>query len=70
MTERASPLPLFLSFLCHNQLVQRRLHGAAQIVLHADLCLTDGVLDALGLGRAVGLDDRLLGPQEGCAAFS
>ena len=37
MTERASPLPLFLSFLCRSQLVQRRLHGAAQIVLHADL---------------------------------
>ena len=32
------------------QLIQRALHGAAQVVLHADLGLPDGVLDALGLG--------------------
>ena len=33
-------------------------HGAHQIALHAQAGLPDGVLDALGLGRAVGLDHR------------
>ena len=54
--------------LIDTKLVQGRLHGAAQVVLHAGLGLPDGVLDALGLGRAVGLDDRLPCAQEGCAA--
>ena len=61
-------LPFAMLFLGGVQFVQCALHGAAQIVLHADLSLTDGVLDALGLGGAVSLDDRLLCAQEGCAA--
>ena len=61
-------LPFAMLFLGGVQFVQRSLHGAAQIVLHANFSLTDGVLYALGLGGAVSLDDRLLCSQEGCAA--
>ena len=53
-----------------GHIVQGGLHGAAQVVFHADLCLADGVLDGLGLGRAVGLDDRLPRPRKGAPPYS
>ena len=37
MTERASPLPLFLSFLCCSQLVQRRLWAQQEAESESDL---------------------------------
>ena len=47
---------------------QGALHGAAQVIGNAQLCLADGVLDALGLAGTVCLDDRLCRAQQRCAA--
>ena len=43
-------------------------HHAAQIVLHAELCLPDGLMDGPCIGGTVGFDDRLCRAQEGGSA--